>query len=428
MSLFDAVGAGLNFDARKTGIDMPVGSGGGMFSNLMFRRPVAGVAVNRDSAMTYGAYYACVRLIAENIAMLPWRVYESSDGIRKIAEGRPEDGMVYRAANDETNSYEFRMALMVSALTEGNGIAEIDRLGSGEAGALWHIDWSRVNPARDRRGRLIYDIAETNQPNTVLNAADVIHLRGGVTHDGVTGLSVLQYAKQCISLGLAMEQFGAGFFGNGAMPSGVIETDNDWAEPDEWGPDSVKNIKNTWRKRNSNAAGLNGGVEVLEPGQKFKPISISPGEAQFLESRQNGVLEVCRWFNVKPHKVASLERSTNNNIEAQNIEHVTDCLQPWVTRLEQEVDFKLFRKKTQYYNKLNLAALLRGDLKAREVFYKTMLDRGVYSIDEVRAFEDMNPLPDGLGKQRFVQANMSTLEFAKQHGNTIQQKTGTGND
>lgn len=418
--IFDGLGAGLNFDARQTGEqNVTDGTGlGGYFSGLSFRRPVAGVPVDRDSAMTYGAYYACVRLISENIAMLPWRAYEAKNGRRNIAEGHPTDAMLYRAANDETNSFEFRVALMVSAITQGNGIAEIERLRTGEAAAQWHIDWDRVNPDRDSQGRLIYDISETNGPNTVLKASDVIHLRGGPTYDGVSGLSVLQYAKQSISLGLAMEQFGAGFFGNGAMPSGVIETENEWSAPDGWSSDAAKNLKRGWQKRNSNAGGKNGGVEILEPGQKFKAISVSPGEAQFLESRQNGVIDICRWMNVKPHKVMSLERSTNNNIESQNIEHVTDCLLPWATRMEQEYNFKVFRTQTNRYTKLNLSALLRGDLKAREAFYKSMLDRGVYNIDEVRAFEEMNPLEDGLGEQRFIPMNMASLEYAKTNGNT----------
>jgi HK97 family phage portal protein len=123
-------------------------------------------------------------------------------------------------------------------------------------------------------------------------------------------------------------------------------------------------------------------------------------------------------MNVKPHKVMSLERSTNNNIESQNIEHVTDCLLPWATRMEQEYNFKVFRTQTNRYTKLNLSALLRGDLKAREAFYKSMLDRGVYNIDEVRAFEEMNPLEDGLGEQRFIPMNMASLEYAKTNGNT----------
>lgn len=423
MSIFSGLSAGLNFDARTTTPDDVSSFGGGMFSNLSFRRPVAGVPVNRDSAMTYGAVYACVRLISENIAMLPWRVFERDNDMRKIAYGHPSDAMLYRIANDETNSYEFRVAMMVSTLMHGNGIAELDRSLSGQAGDQYFIDWNRVNPDRDSRGRLVYDIANGGAANTVLNAADVIHLRGGPTFDGVTGLSVIQHAKQCISLGLAMEQFGAAFFGNGAMPSGVIETSADWAAPEGWNSDAAKNMKSSWKKANNNRAAKSGGIEILEPGQSFKPITINPDEAQFLESRQNGVVEVCRWFNVKQHKIGVLERSTNNNIESQNIEHVTDCLLPIATRIEAEYDFKLFGRDTRRYNKLNLSALLRGDLKAREAFYKTMLDRGVYNIDEVRAYEDLNPLENDLGKQRFVPMNMATLEYAKANGNTSLSKS-----
>lgn len=417
MSLFDGLGNGLQIDAaRRSSVDeVHSSSGGGMFG-LQFRRPIAGVPIDHDSALTYSAVWACTKIISEHIAMMPWRAFEKKNGVRQVADGSLLDGLLYRSPNDEMTSFDFRQALITSALLQGNGLAEIERTRHGEPAAFWGIDWQRVNPDRDRRGRLCYDIAENNGKNTVLYAKDVIHLKG-MGYDGLQGYSVIEYAKQCISLGLATEQFGAAFFGNGAMPGGVIEWNDSGEQPDEWGPNAAKNMKSSWNKKHQGSA-KHGGIEILEPGQTFKAISINPNDSQFLESRKFGINEVCRWFNVKPHKVADLERSTNSNIESQNIEHVTDTLLPWVTRLEQETDFKAYGRDTRKYSKHNMSALLRGDLKARQEFYSTMLDRGVYSIDEVRAFEDMNPLENGTGKIRLVPMNMATLEQAAKNGNT----------
>lgn len=415
MSLFSGIGAGLNIDARSTSPVSPQQSGGGYFGGL-FRQPVAGVPVNRDSALTYGAVWACVRLISEHIAMMPQRVYLSADDKREVASGHPVDRLLYRQANPETNAFDFKQAMLAAALLQGNGLAEIETLRNGEPGALWQIEWDRVNPTRDNAGRLLYEISNGGAANTYLRPDQVLHLRG-FSLDGITGLSVIAFAKQAISLGLATEQFGAAFFGNGAMPGGVIEWADGAVTPDEWGPDAAKNLKASWKKEHR-GAGRNGGLGVLEPGQRFKAISIAPNEAQFLESRKFGITEVCRWFGIPPHKLADLERATNSNIEMQNIEYVTDCLMRWAVRWEQEVNGKLLRG--DYYTKISFNSLLRGDLKTRQEYYKTMMDRGAYSINDVLALEDRNPVEGG--DLRLVQMNMVSLDYANQNRNTIQQK------
>lgn len=415
MSLFSGIGAGLNIDARSTSPVSPQQSGGSWFGGML-RRPIAGVPVTTDSALSYSAVWACVRLISEHIAMMPHRVYQSNGDRREVASSHGADHLLYRMANPETTSFDFKQSLLAAALTGGNGIAEIESLRNGEPGALWQFEWDRVNPTRTSSGNLIYEISNGGAANTYLRPDQVLHLKG-FSRDGIVGLSVIAFARQAISLGIAMEHFGAAFFGNGAIPGGVIEWTDGAVTPDEWGPDAAKNLKGTWKKEHR-GAGSNGGVAVLEPGQKFKQVTINPEEAQFLESRKFGVTEICRWFGVPPHKVADLERSTNNNIEAQNIEYVTDCLMRWAVRLEQEINAKLLRGN--YYNKINFNSLLRGDLKTRQEYYKTMMDRGVYSINDVLGLEDKNPVEGG--DLRLVQMNMVSLDYANQNRNTIQQK------
>lgn len=418
MSFISAIGQGLTISAaRTTSVDPVSHSGGGLFGG-MFRRPTAGVPVNNDTALTYSAVFGSVRLISEHIAMMPHRVYVSDGEKRSVASDHAVDRLLYRQANPETNSFDFKQSLVASALLRGNGFAEIETARDGSPIALWRIDWDRVNPVRDSRGRLLYEISNNGQANSYLTPDKGLHLKG-FSVDGVTGISVVEYAKQSISLGLAQEQFGAAFFGNGARPGGVIEWYENAVTPDGWGNDAAKNMKSSWNK-NHKGAGRSGGIEVLEPGQKYKTIGIAPNEAQFLESRKFSVTDIARWFGVPPHKLADLERSINANIEAQNIEYVVDCLARWAVRFEQEINAKLL--SGNYYNKLNFNSLLRGDLKTRQEFYKTMMDRGVYSINEVRAMEDANPVEHG--DLRLVQMNMTSLELAHKNGSTAMSKSG----
>ena len=420
MSIINSIANGLAFNASRTTSATRPNDSSGIFGAL-FSRPVAGEPVNKDTALTYDAVFACVRLISEHLAMMPHRVYVSDGDQRSIDSSNPVDRLLYRQANEETNAFDFKQSLFAAALLQGNGLAEIERLRDGTPVALWWIDWERVSLARTSTGRLVYEVRNNNQANTYLQPSNVVHLKG-FSLDGLSGLSVIAFAKQAISLGLAMEKFGAAFFGNGAMPGGVIEWSDSAVQPEGWNNQAAKNMKRSWNK-NHRGAGRNGQIEILEPGQTFKGISIAPDEAQFLESRQFGVTEICRWFGVPPHKLAQLDRATNANIEMQNIEYVTDCLMRWAIRYEQEINAKLLTGNE--YNKFSFNSLLRGDLKTRQEFYKTMMDRGVYSINEVRALEDENPVSGG--ELRLVQMNMTSLEQANSNGHTAQ-TAQTGKD
>jgi HK97 family phage portal protein len=150
---------------------------------------------------------------------------------------------------------------------------------------------------------------------------------------------------------------------------------------------------------------------ILEEGMSWDSIGIPPEDAQFLETRKFQVSEIARWFRVPPHKLADLERATFSNIEHQGREYVTDTLMPWIVRLEQEADRKLFamNNRASMYTKINANALMRGDSKARADFYQKLSNLGVLSINEIRELEDIDPIgPEG--DKRFVQLNLTTID------------------
>jgi HK97 family phage portal protein len=375
-----------------------------------FRPPVAGVSITEQTALTYSAVWACVRIISETIAMLPWRVLEQQGSSKVLNPAHPVDMVLHRRPNDEMTPMTFRETVLGHAVSWGNGYAEIERTKGGEVYALWPITPERVNPDRTQNGTLYYDVCSAGGGgNVAVRAAEMFHVKG-LGFDGTVGYSVVHMAREAISAGLATEQFGSSLFGNGALPSGVIEQEKGVGE--SLSEEAVKNMLKSFNKRNRGARNANR-VEYLDAGMKFNPITIKPEEAQFLETREFQVREICRWFRMQPHKLADLDRATHTNIESQNIEHVVDTIMPWAVRLEQELNMKCFpRGDYKNYSKINLAALLRGDSKARGEFYKLMLDHGVYDIDEVRGLEDLNELPNGAGKLRLVPMNMVSIDQA----------------
>lgn len=408
--LFDGI-----FAARRT----RQGEMGGAAPFSIMRPPVAGVRVDEHVAMTYSAVFACVAVIADSLSMLPWRVYRH-DGDSRVAEtGHQVNRLLTRRPNEEMTPMVFKETLLGHALLWGNGYAELERNGRGDVVNAWILTPDRVNPDRDGRGRLVYEVANGQAPNTTLRPEHCYHLRG-LGWDGIRGYSVVSLARETISLGLATQEFGAAFFGNGAWTGGVITQEAGHGKP--LGTAGVRNLLSTWNRKNKGARN-SFKTEFLDAGMKYQAIGVPPEDAQFLETRNHQVLDVCRWFRVPPHKLAQLERATHTNIESQNIEFVTDCLMPWATRMEEEGNAKLFIDgEDDLYTKFNMNALLRGDSKARAELYKTLWGVGAYDIDEIRALEDKNPLPNGIGKLRMVPMNHISVESAYRDGGTVRER------
>lgn len=362
----------------------------------------AGVAVTPYSALTLSAVFACIRCIAEDIAALPWHALErDGDRRRETEEGLGD--LLNVAANEEMGAVAFRTALLASAIAWGNGYAEIERNGRGQARALHLLAPDRVEPKRDDQGRLVYEVAQPDSgAKIVLPAADVFHV-AGLGWDGVRGYSVVHQAALDLGIALAQNNFAAGFFGNGAHPGLAIEV------PATIGAESVKTMRAELIKEHGGPRRA-GRPLVLDAGAKIQRITVPPNEAQFLESRQFSIEEVCRWFRVPPHKIQHLARATFSNIEHQGQDYVTSALMPWSRRLENEADRKLCFGYVANRTKISLSALMRADSGARGTYYQTMRNMGVLSVNDIRRMEDMDPIgPEGdvyVMQQQYVPLEM----------------------
>ena len=297
-------------------------------------------------------------------------------------------------------AFAWRETMLGHGLLWGNGYAEIERSNSGRALAMWPLAPDRVQVDRDDAGRVIYRYWSPSGEPTVLPARDVFHLHGP-GFDGITGYSVIRLAKESVTLGLAAEAFGGTFFGRGVRPTGV------YTHPNTLTSRAYENLKKSIVTDHSGEQILD--PFILEEGMKWQSIGIPPDDAQFLETRKFQVTDICRWFRVPPHKIADLEHATFSNIEHQAIEFVTDTIMPRVVRLEHEADRKLFGQlPRQRWTKINVNALLRGDFKTRLEGFQIARLMGLYSINDIREIEDMNPIKGLAGSQYIVPMNMTT--------------------
>lgn len=372
-------------------------------SRVFMSQRQAGVLVNEDTAMTLAEWWACVSVISRTVAALPWRVYElSSDGKRQV------DGQIAWLLNNQPNpemsAFSFREALMSHVLNWGNGFAEIQRDGSMRPVALWLITPDRVCIERDPDGALQYKVSGDDGMQITLRPDQMFHLHG-LGFDGVSGYSPVRMAARSIGVGIAQDVFAQSFYANGTVMGTVAEVGATMNK------DQIKDFESYLAERHGGPANAFR-PKVAPSGTKIHAMGMPLTDAQFIESRGLSITMAARWLGVPPHKIADLSRSTNNNIEHQGIEFVSDAIVPWATRLEQEANIKLFgaRSMGRVYTKLNVNALMRGDAKSRAEFYRTMTQIGAMSINEVRELEELNGIGPA-GDKHLVQLNQTTLEY-----------------
>lgn len=366
------------------------------------------IPINHTTALTYSAVFACVRIISQTIAGMGWHVFERlGEGKGKRRIDMLEDPVAWLLRfrpSRELNAFEWRQVMLKDALTWGNGVSEIERDGAGRPMHLWRIAPERVTLTRNNGGELIYVVDEDSDDEVVLLPENVFHLRG-LSPDGLIGYSVIDMARRYIELGLDIGSFGTAFFKRGPLPGGVLEMPGRVTQAEK--AETRKSFEKVYGGT-KNA----GRVIVLSGGAKFTGMSLPNTDAQFIESHQLTVQDICRFYGVPPHKVADLERSTNNNIEHQSIEFVEDCILPWCQRLESEADIKLFGRTNQgrRYTQINIESKLRGDSRTQTETVTAKVNNALMTVNEGRDYFGLNPI-DG-GDTPLVQGAMIPLERA----------------
>lgn len=393
--------------------DAPRNSTSGSAYRFFMGSSTSGKRVNERSAMQMTAVYSCVRILSEAVAGLPLHLYQYTD---KSSKEKAIDNPLYFLLHDEPNtemtSFVFRETLMTHLLLWGNAYSQIIRNGKGEVVGLYPLMPDRMTVNRDEKGRLYYeymvssDDAKTLKDGTVrLSPYDVLHILG-LGFDGLVGYSPIAMAKNAIGLAIAAEEYGSKFYANGATPSGILEYPGTVKEPDK--------VRESWN------AGFGGSsnahkIAVLEEGMKYTPISISPNEAQFLETRKFQINEIARIFRVPPHMVGDLEKSSFSNIEQQSLEFVKYTLEPWLVRWEQAMQRSLIPQddKSKYFIKFNVDGLLRGDYQSRMQGYATARQNGWMSANDIRELENLDRIPaeDG-GDLYLINGNMMPLSMS----------------
>lgn len=372
----------------------------------------AGIKVSEKEALKYLTVFACVSLIAGDVARLPLIVYRKTPGgSKKRVADHPLYDILHNAPNIEINSFLYREAALGHNLLWGNHYSMVERNKySGDIVALHGIDPAVMTVKREDDGRISYRWRDWKNRPVVKYRNEMLHVPG-FGFNGLVGLSMIQLAREAIGMGLAAEKFGANYFGKGTHPSGLLSMPAE-AEMEE----SVQQKYVELVKKQASGLGNSHELMVLFNGEQYTPFTMPLNDAQFLETRDHQKVEICGFYHVPPHKIALHGQNSNyNNLEQENQSYVDSCLMHWLVRWEQALVHQLLSKEERaqgLYFEFLVEGLLRADSASRADFYQKMFGTGSMSPNDILSKENMNPV-DG-GDQRFIPLNMIPLDQASE--------------
>ena len=372
---------------RRSRVGAPVTSSG-----FLIGSPVtSGILVTAQTALCTAAVFSAVDVISTDIACLPLATYrrEGNDA-RVVAPEIAANKLFSNAPNEEGNAFRLRQALMGHVLLWGNGYLEIVRNGRGQPIELHPLNPARTQPKRDDwTGKLRYHLIDNDK---FLLPENVVHV-AGLGFDGLCGYSVIHMCRNSIGLTIAAEEFGGSFFGNGAVPLGIIK------HPRKLGATARQNLRESIYQVHQGSKNAHHTM-VLEEGAEWQGRTMPLEDAQFLETRQFQVVDIARMFRVPPHKLGDYSEAHLNSTEEANSNYESTTLLGWATASEAEFDNKLLfqsERDRRIFWHHNFAHLRRANTQVRTGYYQVMRNTGAMSSDDIRVSEGLNPIGPAKG-------------------------------
>ncbi len=378
------------------------------FSKLFGYQAYSGEKVTVRSALGVPAVYACVNILANSLASLPFQLYRHTDGGRERDKKHKVYRLLEKRPNDYQTPFKFKHIMETHRNTWGNAYVNIDWGADGRPKALWLLNPAQTDPVVDTTTNKVWYV--TTLPDGTqakLGFDDVIHVTA-LSTDGLKGIPPIQLIRESIGTSQAAQKFKGSFYKNGAANNGFLKI------PGMLNPDAKNVVREEWEKANT---GLNNAqrIAILDAGLEFQSTSMPLKDAQFIETMKYDKTEIATFFNIPLHMVNELDRTTHNNIEGAAIGFLRHTMNPIMIQYQEEFEYKVFSigEQKKYYLKFNLESLLRADKKTQAEFYQILLDKGVFSINDVLELEDRNAIEGG--DEHRVDLNHISLKVADEY-------------
>nr|WP_228728308.1 phage portal protein [Brevibacillus composti] len=384
------------------------------------------VNVRGKNALKVDTVFACVRIRSESVAKLPLKVFqEDESGIQKHTR-HPVYQLLRLRPNPYMSAFDFWKCIEAQNSMYGNAYVSMEFDHRGRIVGLWPMDASRVKIIVDNdtgasgvltsRSKLWYEV-NLGYEQRKLSPDEVLHFKGGVTLDGIVGLSPLDCLRATVENAASANKFVNNFYKQGLQVKGIVQYVGDLDE---------KAKKNFREKFEAMSSGLNNShrVALMPIGYQFVPIALNMHDAQFLENNQLTIRQIASAFGIKMHQLNDLTRATHTNVAEQQKEFYTDTLQPILTMYEQELTYKLLLDEEiqeGYFFRFNVDAILRSDIKTRYEAYRIGVQGGFLAPNEARAKEELPPMEGG--DQLLVNGSVVPITMA---GSAYKAKGGDG--
>ena len=378
------------------------------FTNIFGFNSASGEKITVDSALQVPTVYACVNILANSVAKLPFQTFkktkkgrerDSSHKVAKLLEDRP---------NPYQNPFRFKHLIETHRNLWGNAYINIAWGVDGRPDTLWLLNPSLTDPKIDTKTNELWFV--TTLPNgtrTRIPKSDIIHLTA-LSTDGLKGKAPIEVARESIGSSQASQKFKGKFFANGTAAAGILKV------PGQLNKDAKDKVRDEWETMYT---GVNNAqrVAILDAGLEFQSIGMPLKDAQFIEGMKFDKAEIATIYNIPLHMVNELGRATHSNIEQQSLDYIQNTLSPILIQYEQEFSYQCFSlpEQKKYYLKFNLTSLLRGDSQARAAFYKTMQEIGAMSINEIRSLEEKDAIENG--DKHYISLNYTTIDLIEEY-------------
>lgn len=350
-------------------------------------------------AMKLATAYACTNILSNSVALLPIKVVSYKGGKRTEID-HPLNRILNLSPNQKYNRYNFFKLLMESLILQGNGYAYIHRDEKLNVTGLELLDPAYVTPMPQGDGSVKYLIAGMD---AAVDSMNVIHL---FQHCDTmyNGISVIKYADMCLRSAYDTEKQANNFYKRGAGLLGVLKASAPLTEAQK------TQIAQSWDKSITRTQG--GGVAILPQGLDFQSISVSPEDAQLLESRQYDTISICRYFNVSPLKVFDYSKMSYSSLEQVSLSYLQDSVLPYTQLIEDEFNRKIFRPSEvgKIYIDFDYSTLMSTDKKSEAEYYRTLITNGLATINECRVKLGFTPLDGDEFNTSFMQLSYGSVK------------------
>ena len=353
---------------------------------------VFGLALNYNGWGTYktsqslalSAVYRCVEVITNGVASLPVKLYRTDEKGFKYEIHNNLSFILSKKPTKKMNAFTFYKLIVKDILLMGNAYALILRDERGKVVGLEYIQAGLISPI-DKGDRIEYQVTGIKG---FVRQEDILHFMN-YTDNGVYGISVLTHARRTLGIADYGENASENFYKSGGCTTGFLKFD---------GPSSGKQreeILSAWNQATGGVRNQPNGIPVLPANVNYTQLSVNPADAQLLESREFSIVEICRFFGVSPTKCFDLTHASYNNSEMAELAFLNDTLRPLLTKIEMEMETKLFKPEEGYDIKFDVSELLRTDKKSQAEYFTKLFNLGVLSPNDIRKELDMDEIEGG---------------------------------